>query len=111
MSTTLENQIDQIIFIGFVLGFRNISSILITRKLVDFIKKNQIENFFLIAVYIFSFDIILLFFSLHKVHLSLHFFYLFSYLHCVLLYDSIEDHSKSTTIGLDADCFGNRLCY
>jgi hypothetical protein len=85
MSTTLENQIDQIIFIGFVLGFRNISSILITRKLVDFIKKNQIENFFLL-LFIFLVSILFFYFFLYIKFIYLYIFFIYLAIYIVFYY-------------------------
>ena len=85
MNTTLENQIDHIIFIWFVLGFRNISSILITRKLVDFIKKNQIENFFLL-LFIFLVSILFFYFFLYIKLIYLYIFFGYLALYIVFYY-------------------------
>ncbi|GIX40555.1 MAG: hypothetical protein KatS3mg129_0288 [Leptospiraceae bacterium] len=66
MNTTLEVQPDTIFYITMILGFRNISSIVLTRKLVDFIKYKKMQNFFLSCfVFLLIIFILYLYYSIN----------------------------------------------
>lgn len=62
MNTTTEIQYDHLMFIVIVLGFRNVSSILLTIKLVDFIKFGNINNYFFIIFLLIISTLILYFY-------------------------------------------------
>ncbi len=72
MNSTLEFSLDTIVFIILILGFRNISSILLTREILAILKKTNNKDFFwyILATSIF-YSLILYFYFLINLYMFL----------------------------------------
>ncbi|MCS7205421.1 MAG: hypothetical protein NZ853_06970 [Leptospiraceae bacterium] len=88
MSTTIEWDTSKIELIFMILGFRNLTSILLTRELIDYIKYRKTDMFWYILIASVIVSLMLYFYYfIHLPLLTIFLFYLFVY---VIIYQLIK---------------------